>query len=182
MTEGPEATFLATYILRRFKQKRLRSISIRGGRYKTHGSPVGFRAFTKGLPLKLLDVVKKGKVLFFLFESGWTLVAKLGMTGWFATPFDEPLFDSEPNLVFHFEHQDLEFFDFRNFGTLQFTQDRGVVLAEMERIAPDILQSDLAKLYLRIQSLNLSETKPSLRLDEALLDQTLLFSGIRTLV
>ncbi len=141
MPEGPEATYLATYIATHFKHKQLRQIRIKGGRYKRHGPPVGFRTFAAMLPLTLLDVVKKGKLICLVFEQNWVILVRLGMTGWFSKPEDEPIFASDPHILFGFEHTDLEFFDFRNFGTLTFTQDLDLVKSELKRLAPDILDA-----------------------------------------
>ena len=77
MTEGPEASYLANYISKRFLKKRLRSIKIVAGRYKTHGPPTGFREFTKSLHVgdgvRLVEIYKKGKVIFLLFAKEFML-------------------------------------------------------------------------------------------------------------
>ncbi len=183
MTEGPEATYLASYIARRFKQKRLKNIKILDGRYKHHGPPTGLSRFKHDLPIRLLDVQKRGKVLFLVFEKGWYLIAKMGMTGWFTIPKDELLFESDPNMVFQFEHTDLEYHDFRNFGTLTFTQDVGLVEKEYSRIAPDILDSEttFSQLQTRIQSFS-EDRRFQAPLDLALMDQTFLLSGIGNII
>ena len=133
MTEGPEATYLAHYIATYFKNKRLKKVTIRDGRYKHHGPPKNMKRFQKALPMKLLDVYKKGKVIFFLFEHNWCMIAKMGMVGWFSKT------DAHANVIFHFENTDLYFSDFRNFGTLTFTDDPLLIMAEIDAIAPDIL-------------------------------------------
>ena len=67
MPEGPEATFLTHYISNHFKNKYLEDIEIIAGRYIRHGTPANFDAFKKSLPLKLKEMTKKGKVIFFYF-------------------------------------------------------------------------------------------------------------------
>lgn len=180
MTEGPEATYQANYVAKYFKHKRLRNMSIRGGRYKTHNQPKEMKEFQKQLPMKLLDVYKKGKVIFFLFEDNWVMIAKMGMTGWFSKPESKSLHQADPNIVFHFQNGDLNFTDFRNFGTLTFTQDPMKVYMELNALAPDILDPTTtpATVYKRIEILELIKKQPSMTLDTALMDQTLLLSGI----
>jgi formamidopyrimidine-DNA glycosylase len=182
MTEGPEATFLADMIYRHFRGKRLLRVRILAGRYKTHGPGRGFLAFQRLLPLRLTDVYKKGKVIFLFFESGWCLIAKMGMTGWFYRGAEteegkgRPLHRSNPNVAFDFEGgEELLFADFRNFGTLTFTNDVLAIVEEMDRLAPDVLNPYTT--YEDIRS-RVGEAKPTLSIEQALMDQTLLMSGI----
>lgn len=184
MTEGPETTYLAAYISKYFKHKRLRAVQIQSGRYKRHGAPVGFRSFMGALPLRLLNVVKKGKLLCLIFEQKWHLLVRLGMTGWFSKPEDEPIFASNPHIIFEFQHTDLEFFDFRNFGTLLFTQDVEIVEAELNRLAPDILDSSstATRLVHHIRTMDMTAKQLGMTLDEALMDQTFLISGIGNII
>jgi formamidopyrimidine-DNA glycosylase len=181
MTEGPEATYLANYIGRHFKGKRLRKISIRAGRYKHHDAPTGIRTFSKEFPTKLLDIYKKGKVLFLLFEGNWCLIARMGMTGWFSKPEDKPIFESEPHVVFEFENGELQFFDFRNFGTLVFTDNPIEIVQQIEEIAPDILDKSVTVRTIldRIQELQLGG---AVKLEEVLMDQTAVVSGVGNII
>ncbi len=171
---------MARYIRRHFLKKQLRGVSIRGGRYKNHGPPAGFRAFKAALPLRLIDVHKKGKVLFLLFESNWCLIAKMGMVGWFSKADDKFLHESEPNVVFQFAGgNDLNFYDFRNFGTLTFTQEIPEIVAQLDAIAPDILDPRVRfpAVYERTEGLAGSK-----RIEELLMDQTAVMSGIGNII
>ncbi len=179
MTEGPEASHLANYISKRFMKKQLRKIKIVAGRYKTHGPPRGFHPFTKSLPVRLVEVYKKGKVIFLFFDNGWCLIAKMGMVGWFYTARDLPLYRNEAHVIFEFENNDLIFSDFRNFGTLEFTNDPAKVIHEIESIAPDILDpntsiGDIRKRMERVDGRR--------QVEEILMDQTALFSGIGNII
>ena len=177
MTEGPEATHLANYISKRFLKKKIRSIKILAGRYKTHGPPHGLNAFLKALPARLVEVIKKGKVLFLIFDNGWTLIAKMGMVGWMYAEGDTPFRKSDAHVVFDFEGGDLIFSDFRNFGTLNFTNNPVEVVEEIEHIAPDILDTNFGEVQKRI-----SNQKASDRIEDVLMDQTGLFSGIGNII
>lgn len=183
MTEGPEATFLAEMIYQHFRGKRLQRVRILKGRYKTHGPGRGFAAFQRALPLRLTDVYKKGKVIFLIFEGNWVLIAKMGMTGWFYRGKEEtkgrPLFRSQPNVTFQFENEDLDFADFRNFGTLTFTNQVLDVMEEMDRLAPDVLNpyTTYGEIAERVASAT-EGAKRTMAVGDALMSQTLLMSGI----
>lgn len=179
MTEGPEATFLAEMIYQHFRGKRLQRVRILGGRYKTHGPGLGFAAFQRALPLRLTDVYKKGKVIFLIFEKSWVLIAKMGMTGWFYRGADRPLFRSQPNVTFQFENEELHFADFRNFGTLTFTDQVLDVMEEMDRLAPDVLNpyTTFGEIAERVSAAKESK-REAMPVGDALMDQTLLMSGI----
>lgn len=182
MTEGPEATFLAEMIYQHFRGKQLRKVRILGGRYKTHGPGKGFVAFQRALPMRLTDVYKKGKVIFLIFEKSWVLIAKMGMTGWFYRGADRPLFRSQPNVTFQFENEELHFADFRNFGTLTFTNQVLDVMEEMDRLAPDVLNpyTTYGQIAERVAEAteNKKGSKGEMQVGDALMSQTLLMSGI----
>lgn len=186
MVEGPEATYQAAYLKKHFAGRRLTAIKIKDGRYKHHGPPANYRAFATTFPLRLLDVGNKGKVLFFLFEDGWVIIAKLGMTGWFYRPADKPWFEPQPNIVFEFaggsNSSPLFYSDFRNFGTLTFTQDILSVLNEYSNIAEDIFSEKATWRYLQPRIKALQASYPRMTIDTLLMDQRLLVSGIGNII
>lgn len=182
MTEGPEARFLANYVSKRFINKRLRNMKVLAGRYKTHGPPQGFKDFLKqihgSIPVRLVEVWSTGKVIFFMFDSGYVLVAKMGMVGWFYSADDAPLYKNEAHIVFEFEGgKDLIFADFRNFGTLQFTNNAKELWEEMAYIAPDIIDAKMEDILKRIPAL-----RPTSRIEDVLMDQNALVSGIGNII
>jgi len=134
--------------------------------------------------MRLTDVYKKGKVIFLIFERNWVLLAKMGMTGWFYRGADRPLFRSQPNVTFEFENEELHFADFRNFGTLVFTDNVLDVMEEMDRLAPDVLNPyttfvEIAeRVALAKEGKQGKQGKQGLPVGDALMDQTLLMSGI----
>lgn len=182
MTEGPESTFLANYIRKHFINKKLKNVIIKAGRYKNHGPPPNYSKFKLQLPLKLNQIYKKGKVLFLFFEKDWCLIVKFGMTGWFFRKQDEPEIIRGYNIEFEFDNDNLYYSDFRNFGTLTFTNNASVVLEEINRLAPDILNENInfKQVYERIQGLN--KGKADLSIEDALMDQTLILSGIGNII
>jgi formamidopyrimidine-DNA glycosylase len=186
MVEGPEATYQAAYLKKRFAGRRLAGIKIKDGRYKHHGPPANYRAFVSSLPLRLLDVGNKGKVLFLLFECGWVIIAKLGMSGWFYRPQDKPWFEPRPNIVFDFQGDNsssqLFYSDFRNFGTLTITQNMMTVLTEYNSIAEDIFSDAATWRHLQAHINVLQTSHPHMTIDTLLMDQTMLVSGIGNII
>ena len=182
MTEGPEAKYLANYVSKRFLNKRLRNMKILGGRYKTHGPPKGFKDFLKqihgSIPVRLVEVWSQGKVIFFMFDSGYVLVAKMGMVGWFYSADDAPLHKNEAHVLFEFEgSKDLIFADFRNFGTLNFTNNAKELWEEMAELAPDIIDGKMDDILKRVPLI-----KPTSRVEDVLMAQTSLVSGIGNII
>lgn len=60
MPEAPEVSYLTNILNNGWKNRKLNSVKIMRGRYFTHGPPPLYREFCKALPLKLLNVEKKG--------------------------------------------------------------------------------------------------------------------------
>ena len=137
MVEGPQATFLANGIRKKYKNSRLNQVIIQKGRYKKHGPPKNWNAFRNALPLRLIDVIKKGKVIFLFFEKDWVCIIKLGMTAWLD---DQP---EDANVLFDFGNKKLYYKDVRQFGTLAFTNDPILILKELNQIAPDVLDEKI---------------------------------------
>lgn len=184
MVEGPEASFLAYYVSKHFKRQMLKDVLIRKGRYKHHGPPANFKAFRSSLPLKLLDVYKKGKMILMLFENNWFIIAKMGMVGWFYRPSDKPIYEAEPNVVFEFDNGSLYFSDFRNFGTLTFTQDIYTVYFELNKIAPDILSPDTTFkiVYDRVHAAKTDTKATTETVENALMKQDFIISGVGNII
>jgi formamidopyrimidine-DNA glycosylase len=129
MPESPEVLHLSKYINNNIKNKYLETIKILKGRYIKHGPPNGYKQFIKMLPLKCIDIQKKGKVIFIYFENDWCLISKLGMSEWWYMDDDSPEWlPNYQNVVFNFNKKKLIFTDFRNFGTGEIKNQRFFIL------------------------------------------------------
>ncbi len=185
MVEGPEATYMAEYVLRHYKRKSLTGIKIVAGRYKHHVPPQNYRVFIKDLPLKLIDVYKKGKIVYLLFEGGWTIIVRFGMEGWFYKTADQHFRykTDKPNIIFDFGGGDeLKFMDFRNFETLTITNNMEEVLSTIGITAPDILDSTVHFKDIQERLDALSEKQRLQSIDIILMDQTAVISGIGNII
>lgn len=179
MPEGPEVTFLTDFIRRKLYNTTLTSISILKGRYVNHGPPKGYLEFSRRLPLRCSRVENKGKVIFMYFDNGWCIVSKLGMTGWWYEQGAEPTWKTVyPNVTFHTSKGELLYSDFRNFGTLSFLSDQSAVNKELSSIAPDVLANTTDWRLFKKQLGNVSKAKAQWLMEDALIDQKLIVSGI----
>lgn len=180
MPESPEIEFQRYYIEKHFNNKILTNISILWGRYKKHGPPNNFKEFKRNLPLRCIDVRKKGKVLFIHFENGWCIISKLGMSGWWYVVGDKPKWKPVTrNVVCSFQgEKDFIFSDFRNFGTLTFTRDKSVIQNEIMKLAPDIIDNSTHYPEIRQRIHRLSIAVKEKLLEDVLVDQKLVISGI----
>ena len=68
MPEGPEVKYLVNNLNQKLKNKVLKKINIKGGRYMKHGPPIGFDNFIKRLPLQIESINCKGKFIYFLLK------------------------------------------------------------------------------------------------------------------
>lgn len=189
MPEGPEVSFIANEINKQFKNRKLLRVSWKSGRYIRHGLPAGYAAFRKTLPAKCIEVYKKGKVLFFIFENShasgeskkqesWCMISKLGMTGWWYSTTNKPTWrDMSDNVSFDFGTASLVYGDVRNFGTIQFTNDPDIIAAEYNQLAPDILNGVTFKVF-KERLKYLPSHMLSHRIEDVLIDQRALVSGI----
>jgi formamidopyrimidine-DNA glycosylase len=136
MPEGPEVAYMAYMLQKKFGGARLKKITIRGGRYKRHGAPTGFKAFLGDLPLVIQHVGNKGKLFYVEFKGfDQVLVVTLGLTGHFVlkeSHHSHYLFETNKGR-FYME-------DMRNFGTLSLmTRER--LQKRLEKLGPDMLGS-----------------------------------------
>lgn len=182
MPEGPEAASIVSFIHDEFVGKELSHVQILKGRYINHGPPVYYNDFINALPLKLLRVDKKGKVIFLYFTNNWCIISKLGMTGWWYST-NKPDWRTEVKTVtFDFTSsrtsQQLIYSDPRSYGTLTFTQDTQRVIDELQQLAPDIMDPSTTYKIFDIRVQRLIQNKPHTPIEELLSDQKLLICGI----
>ena len=135
MPEGPEVKYLTDKLNKKLRNKILKKINIKGGRYVKHGPPTGFDNFVKELPLEIDSVNCKGKFIYFLFkDSDFSMWNTLGMSGWWIK-------DDEKHSNFEFiydNNKKIYFNDMRNFGTFTFC-NKSNLEKKLNTLGPDIL-------------------------------------------
>jgi formamidopyrimidine-DNA glycosylase len=101
------------------------------------------------------------------------------MSGWWFFDDDSPEWlPKYQNVIFNFENKKLIFTDFRNFGTLIFTNDLQLLEYEINKLAPDIIDktTTFKVIYDRIDNLTLFQKNQ--RLEDIIIDQKIIVSGI----
>lgn len=178
MPEGPEVTHLCQILNRALVGEQVQNIEVVRGRYKTHSKPQNFDIFVSLLPMKCIQVQKKGKVLFLYFEKNWCIVSKLGLTGWWYTETNLPKWRKmDPNVVFTLKSDKKVFFsDLLSYGTLSFYNSKELVDKEIMQLAPDIIDESTTLKVLKNQ-VRAIRNKKSL-IEDAIIDQRLIVSGI----
>ena len=140
MPEGVEVTILCEKLSKSLLEPKpctINNVQILGGRYKRHGSPKGYNAFKKALPLKLKSINNYGKFIYFLLQDDWYIMFTLGMTG-IISVHDKP--NKHDHILFEANCLKFYFNDLRNFGTIQFAQGDKLIKEKLEFLGPDPLR------------------------------------------
>ena len=175
MPEVPECTYLTNNLSKNLKGKKLNNIKFISGRYVHHSYPDNYNKFKKSLPLKCTDITNKGKVIFFHFENGWYMISKLGMTGWWYLDSFTP----KEDIVFNFsKNTKLSYLDYRNFGTITFTNKKELIDKELNQLAPDILSKTTTFSIIKNRINYLSPTTKNKNIEDIITNQRLIMSGI----
>ena len=81
MPEIIEIRKYADFIIKYFQNKEIINIKILNGRYKKHKPFENFYKFKNHLPLKLMDIKTKGKLLYMIFNNNYYILSTLGLSG-----------------------------------------------------------------------------------------------------
>jgi formamidopyrimidine-DNA glycosylase len=177
MPELPEVRYLVDYLLFHCKNERFENIEIKKGRYKVHGEPDHLSEFKKSLPMKLTNVEHKGKTMVFNFENKWWIISKLGMMGWYYVNDEKPTWmrGGDSNILLTAGPLRLHYHDVLSYGSLSFTNSKSVIEKEFSKIAPEFIEIKLDELIERTKK---KKNIGSKAIEDVLLDQKILFSGI----
>lgn len=165
MPEINEIRNYADFIKKYAKGKELRTINILSGRYKTHGTFDGYNKLNTLLPLKLLDVKTKGKLLYIIFDKNIYMLNTMGLAGgWVGQKpnSDKILFSkniqnyssympkdeitqfmknalNHLNIGFEFDNITLYFHDSLSFGTVKIIEGIDNLEKKLKTIGPDVM-------------------------------------------
>ena len=81
MPEINEVRRFADFVFSKIGEKNITEINIINGRYKKHAPFEHYTTIKNKLPLKLLDIGTKGKLMWMVFEQDLYLLATLGLSG-----------------------------------------------------------------------------------------------------
>lgn len=144
MPENCEVCLTSQYLSSKIQKKQITNIEIISGRYKTI-IPKGFNDFIKSLPLTITTIDSKGKFMWFELtdknKKKYYILNTFGLTGkWSfkeleATRLTFTIEDSKNIYELHYD-------DVRNFGTLEFTNDKIKLDTKLNKLAIDGLKSE----------------------------------------
>lgn len=169
MPEGPEVR-TTTDFLTNYAGKTLTGFATLSGRYLKKGEIPGENCFS--LPAIVKSVDCKGKFIYFTLSDAnkeYYLFSTLGMTGmWTNIKTKHSRF-----LMFFDDESILYYNDIRNFGTLKFVDDQGVLDKKLKSLGPDVLDHNVTWCDIRKACLR----KPNKTIAECLMNQSVI-SGV----
>jgi formamidopyrimidine-DNA glycosylase len=182
MPEGPEVIITTQYLNNKLKNKKPTDIKVISGRY-THQKLQGINLL-KNTNLIIKRVNSKGKFIWFDIKDidskkDIYLMNTLGMTGIWS--FNEK---KSNRVVITIENKtgkttNLYFTDARNFGTIVITSDKSVLDKRLNKLAPDILRSNMTnEQLLEITKQYISKSRANKNVVKVLMNQNAIVSGI----
>jgi formamidopyrimidine-DNA glycosylase len=192
MPEVVEVMAYADLLRTKLKGKSILEINILKGRYAKHGSFDEKKDLLKNLPIKVIDVRSKGKLIYISLEKDFYLLSTLGLSGgWVA--YENKLksyklpkligsykdyneysdINSHLNVEFKIKGGSVYFFDMLSFGTLKVIKDKTELDKKLSQLGPDIMNLTTT---LEIFS-NKIMSKPKQKIGILLLNQKII-SGI----
>jgi formamidopyrimidine-DNA glycosylase len=168
MPEIKEIRKFANFIEQKIKNEYIINIKILNGRYKTHGAFEKYLTLKKNLPLKVLDVKTKGKLIYMIFDKELFLLNTLGLNGgWSYLSNKKKYYEFSQNLEDYSEfisedqiqsyinnslnHLNVEFitkkgslyfYDILSFGTIKILNSNLELDKKLNKIGNDIMDEE----------------------------------------
>jgi formamidopyrimidine-DNA glycosylase len=158
MPEVVEVKAYADLLRTKLKGKTILEINILKGRYVKHGSFDEKKDLFKNLPIKVLDVHSKGKLIYICFENDLYLLSTLGLSGGWVSyenkfkSYRLPKLigsyknyneysdiNSHLNVEFKIKGGSIYFFDMLSFGTLKVIKSKIDLDKKLSQLGPDIM-------------------------------------------
>lgn len=160
-----EARKCADFIRKKLKNKPIININILNGRYKKNGSFENYKKLKKNIPLQLIDVKTKGKLLYLIFENNLYLVNRLGLVGgWCFLKKNSDVYEHTDIYKYYLKYGDkkmmetyiknslnhlnfeittsegtLYYYDMLSYGTLKCVDNDNELNKILDKIGPDIM-------------------------------------------
>lgn len=169
MPEGPEVLDYYQFIKPILMGNTITEIQVLSGKYLKN-SPEHLSDIT--FPVRVTDVIVKGKTIFISLNSQWWMSFTHGMTGWWDTELDKHsrvqfLVNSDTKLYYN---------DTRNFGRFTVYTNETAYHEALDALGPDVL--DESTTY-DIFFSRLLKIKPRSKIGSALLNQHLVSGKLR---
>ena len=180
MPEGPEVTIITEGLNKILKNNIITNFEINDKSRYHKKAPVGYNDFLTDVlspytNVKVKSVYNKGKLIYWVFTTGFILLQTLGMSGaWFQKP------KKHSGVVIEFTHSinsniihKLYFDDQRHFGTFKFLHpdnSKKELELKLSTLGPDILNDNLFKVHHFMEILKNKKNKNRL-INKVLVDQ-----------
>jgi formamidopyrimidine-DNA glycosylase len=165
MPEIVEVKKYVDFLLSKFKNKSIINISILRGRYKNHEPFDNYHLIKKNLPLRVLDVLSKGKLIYIILEDNYYILNTLGLFGgwiYYSNKRDKYQFEEMRdyieqdkldnyfnNTIKHLnielklsDENSLYFYDMLSFGTFKVITSQDELDKKLKTLGPDIMDLD----------------------------------------
>lgn len=168
MPEGPEVTLIANDLDKYVKGKKLTNIEILPFSKYVKKAPDNYQSFLDLLPLKVIGVKNKGKLMYWVFEKNNYMLNHLIMSGFWSR--EKERFAS---LCFEFNDGSKAYFcDARKFGYVEFFSGEKELKDKLSELGPDFMKEVKYDYFF-----SALKTKPRSNVCSVLMNQKL-FSGI----
>lgn len=171
MPEAVEVEEFVKFLNKKLKGEMITYIHVMSGKYMKSRIP-NLNILKMQLPLKVNNVCKKGKFIWFELENGWFIWNTLGLKGGWTDDEDNKY--KRVKISTHDSH--VYYYDMRNFGTIKIAQNGNELKTKLDSIAPDIMKIKLAEFKKR--SLEYKEKHKNKPIVEVLNTQNAIVSGI----
>lgn len=168
MPEINEVRKCADFIRKKIKNKQIIDVNILNGRYKKKGPFKNYKKLKNNIPLKLIDVKTKGKMLYLIFNNNLFLINRLGlMGGWCFLKKNSEKYDHTDIYKYYKKYGDkkmmetymknslkhlnfeivtkegiLYYYDVLSYGTFKCIDNKNDLDKVLKTIGPDIMDKD----------------------------------------
>lgn len=168
MPEIIEVRNCADFIRKKLKNSKIIGINILKGRYKKNGPFENYKKLQNNIPIRLLDVKSKGKMLYFVFDNNLYLINKLGLVGgWCYLEHNSDKYDHPKTYKYYLKYGDKEmmekyiknsmnhlnfeivtnngtlyYYDMLSYGTLKCVDNENELNKLLGKIGPDIMDKN----------------------------------------
>jgi formamidopyrimidine-DNA glycosylase len=165
MPEIIEVRKCADFIKKHLNNKKIININIINGRYKKNGSFENYKKLKENIPLHLIDVKTKGKLLYLQFDNNLYLINRLGLVGgWCFLKKNSDIYEHTDTYKYYLKYGDkkmmesyiknslnhlnfeiitnegtLYYYDMLSYGTLKCIDNDNELNKILNLIGPDIM-------------------------------------------
>lgn len=201
MPEIIEVRRCADFIKKKLRNKEIIDVNILNGRYKKKGPFENYKKLKQNLPLKLVDVKTKGKLLYLIFDNNLFLISRLGLVGgWCYLKNNSDKYEHPDTYKYYLKYGDkkmmqnyvknslnhlnfeiatsegsLYYYDTLSYGTLKCVDNEDELTKLLDKIGPDIMDNNTTSEVFKNQILN--KTNLNKAIGNVILNQKII-SGI----